>query len=1452
MIGKRKNTFYLYAIVWLMVSGPCAGMLFGQISMTGSLATHIDSLIDAMPASAVGDQDKYQAPSSPNLMTWGNTITQIMQGNYSAAQDSAGTIGYQIVRFSDNTTSSSHIYYVLEKTFIGTNYWGTFAYNPSPLRGKLFIQSPHPLYDSNTGQQGIAIFMNVGAKSFFVSGTHRCNSTINTTCSGTTDVCGGNYKISDQAHVVDGTLQKSTEILNAAIDQLIVIQAHGFGKDPADPYVIMGNGKATAPTGTDYLVRVRDNLLALDGVLTSKVAHIDVDWTTLIGTTNTQGRLINGSSNPCNSAPSTANGRFLHIEQALDRLRNNSINRQKLSDAIAMTFAVDGLTVTSPNGGENWSSASVQSITWTSSGFVDNVKLEYTLDNGKHWNAIISSATNSGSYLWTVPAAGVWNAKVRISNTVNSAVGDTSDGIFKITGTVWPTTGNSTYAPIASAFSPRILSGAYDFHRGIDCPGNLNTPIHPAMAGVVVRFEDTSVTQGTSRERYGNWILVRHDSVGDQPRHTAYLHLNTFNGYSVGDTVSTNDTIAWMGKSGVGINTIHLHFEYYKNLIGTSVDNDKAFNPLEILPYTDGNGYSVSFDHRNDSASVLVEVPETELDFDGIVVYGSLGSRTISFNNRTGIDPANNDNPRYNSIFIDPDKFTIDSTVQRLRFWTKDGELGTIDSARISDIKGYIRTVISSSGTRYAVVSGTWTSAIWASTSGGAAGSANTPQAGNNIVVNENITVTINTAAAECGSVSFGGTNGKFAFVSGSLLSVYGDFTIASPTHSAFSSWAEGAKLRFTGSGTQTISGYGDFNAVTTSSFKELQINKIGGQLRTPGASSGNGMCISVVDTLDIINGILYLNTRDDIQGRSLTGITASTPVIIIRSGGTLTMAGSASHIRSGNVSASSTPIGTLTVFGTATIATTSTNGVNFGKIDVEEGGSLILNSFSASAQNNFKPGMITVKSGSTVTNNSTINFWNASAAVSIQSGAVYYVKDTVTIMPPAITNNGLIDYAMGSGNQTIVDMNYSSLRISSSGASTWTLAAARTISDSLVIDIGSLQLASGSPRTLTVNNSIRLNGGQITTGTNTVSLGTSGSAVGTLTRMAGKFYGNLKRWIPAQTLSNILFPFNENLNDRSAVLSFTQAPLSAGTVTGGFTCGNPGNTGLPLLDGGTTVDHASPMGYWTMSAAEGLIGGTFSLDLTGEGIEGITNTATLRILKRSTGGAWTLEGSHAAGTGTVTLPVVHRTGISGFSEFGIGSGADNALPVEIVNFSASVNGLNVFLGWKTMSENSNYGFEIERTPVSENSYSWITVGFRQGAGTTAIPHRYEFIDALNSGGKYKYRLKQIDERGTFRYVSAIEVDADVMPRELRLYPNYPNPFNAETIIEFTVPNDADAVVRVFNIIGQQVAEVFHGPARAGSLHQARFDGSQFPSGIYFVRLESFGATTIRKIISLK
>jgi hypothetical protein len=95
-------------------------------------------------------------------------------------------------------------------------------------------------------------------------------------------------------------------------------------------------------------------------------------------------------------------------------------------------------------------------------------------------------------------------------------------------------------------------------------------------------------------------------------------------------------------------------------------------------------------------------------------------------------------------------------------------------------------------------------------------------------------------------------------------------------------------------------------------------------------------------------------------------------------------------------------------------------------------------------------------------------------------------------------------------------------------------------------------------------------------------------------------------------------------------------------------------------------------------------------------------------------------------------------------------------------------------------------------------------------------------------------------------------VEVGMAPRVFSLDQNYPNPFNPTTTMEFTLPSNGRAALKIFDVLGREVATLFDGLTNAGEYHEVRFDASRFSSGIYFARLEFNGKHLVRKMLLLK
>lgn len=232
-------------------------------------------------------------------------------------------------------------------------------------------------------------------------------------------------------------------------------------------------------------------------------------------------------------------------------------------------------------------------------------------------------------------------------------------------------------------------------------------------------------------------------------------------------------------------------------------------------------------------------------------------------------------------------------------------------------------------------------------------------------------------------------------------------------------------------------------------------------------------------------------------------------------------------------------------------------------------------------------------------------------------------------------------------------------------------------------------------------------------------------------------------------------------------------------------------------------------------------------------------NAQTANITWKNSGSPSTVITAYVGGINTIiTNPASHINQLTNIP-----------LPVELSSFAAKIYDKDkVKLNWKTQTEVNNYGFDIERQAV--NNEQWEKVGFVNGSGNSNSPKEYSYVDNnLVGGSKFKYRLKQIDNDGQFKYSDAVEVK--VLPTEFELSQNYPNPFNPSTTIKFSLPTETRLKINVYNMLGELVETLAEGTYEAG-YHKVTFNASALPSGAYIYRIESPDFVQVRKMILIK
>ena len=89
-------------------------------------------------------------------------------------------------------------------------------------------------------------------------------------------------------------------------------------------------------------------------------------------------------------------------------------------------------------------------------------------------------------------------------------------------------------------------------------------------------------------------------------------------------------------------------------------------------------------------------------------------------------------------------------------------------------------------------------------------------------------------------------------------------------------------------------------------------------------------------------------------------------------------------------------------------------------------------------------------------------------------------------------------------------------------------------------------------------------------------------------------------------------------------------------------------------------------------------------------------------------------------------------------------------------------------------------------------------------------------------------------------------------PLSFALAQNYPNPFNPSTEIKFELPQNTFVTLKVYNAVGQVVAELVNNEFRNAGRYSVSFDGSSLASGIYFYSLEAGVYKDVKKMVLIK
>jgi hypothetical protein len=298
-----------------------------------TLSGLVTCIKSSIPLSAA---EGFTVPTSAQLLDWRAVVRSMLQGQCTGiAIPTSLSANYTITQMTDGGNKYCIFYENVDANDSGKvdRGWGTVIIRETPTRN-IGIHIAHPLFDSNTPEQGIGIFTESGARNFVLAGAHRNTNDAASSCQ-------ASYKQADSAHdtntMFDATVREMEEYYSQNSLSVTSIQYHAMGAGScAGVDVYLTHGSTSTPSAGEAILTLQSKLSTQNPSWAVKVPG-DTPTCTLNGTENIQGRLINGvaDNSVCGTSATTYNQRFIHVEQ---KAANRSL--ENWSQAIQDSFPV--------------------------------------------------------------------------------------------------------------------------------------------------------------------------------------------------------------------------------------------------------------------------------------------------------------------------------------------------------------------------------------------------------------------------------------------------------------------------------------------------------------------------------------------------------------------------------------------------------------------------------------------------------------------------------------------------------------------------------------------------------------------------------------------------------------------------------------------------------------------------------------------------------------------------------------------------------------------------------------------------------------------------------------------------------------------------------------------------------------------------------------------------------
>ena len=284
------------------------------------------SAIDAPPA----DSEAYVVPDGSRRSSLEDALDAFQDESYESAVDNAGDAAYELCR--KDSEVGTLVFWYSANAGEGHARW---VMRVSDDARPLVVESPHSFFEGHTMEQAVETFQGLDARALLVNAGHRCANQTASGCDGTTSVCGNSsepFRESDMAHTVQSFFQVAHRRIAAAYPETCTVNLHGMSRDGFS----LSNGTTNdtqADTPVAQFYAELDSRFPDEQVTTCNAFDDVTADEHLCGTTNVQGRVLNGSAQACTEPAASASGRFIHLEQNLS-IRESETSRNEVIQAL--------------------------------------------------------------------------------------------------------------------------------------------------------------------------------------------------------------------------------------------------------------------------------------------------------------------------------------------------------------------------------------------------------------------------------------------------------------------------------------------------------------------------------------------------------------------------------------------------------------------------------------------------------------------------------------------------------------------------------------------------------------------------------------------------------------------------------------------------------------------------------------------------------------------------------------------------------------------------------------------------------------------------------------------------------------------------------------------------------------------------------------------------------------